>query len=195
MLYISVYLDPYIMYICWNLLSVSWRVIPSGFHPVFDSFIGTVTVRGRGYDIAWYHQGTKHVTANYAHVVGRKLAIGHEPNNHYSFEHEIVSAEILSLGIVRLVLQMEYVDNCWYMLTFNDVLLSDMILILDETHQSYSISSRVTRPLPTATFQVGFHAERGRWEVELQGAMPMVDLFKVVAWLLLAWPSIGFVWV
>lgn len=28
--------------------------------------------------------------------------------------------------------------------------------------------------------QVSFHRDRGRWEVELKGLMPMVDLFKVV---------------
>ena len=31
------------------------------------------------------------------------------------------------------------------------------------------------------TPEVAFHADRGRWEVELEGAMPMVDLFKIAS--------------
>ena len=27
--------------------------------------------------------------------------------------------------------------------------------------------------------QVAFHEDRGRWEVHLEGALPMIDLFKV----------------
>ena len=58
---------------------------------------------------------------------------------------------------------------------------SQAAVILDIAYHCLYIRIYPSVGSSDATPEVAFHADRGRWEVELEGAMPMVDLFKIAS--------------